>query len=65
MWFRPLPPLTVSTSFAELLLQLYTESFEIMHAFLHDLKMFMWFGYSPQINFCHFFSGFELSNYFG
>ena len=23
--------------------------------FLHGLKMCMWFGYNPCINFCHFF----------
>ena len=29
----------------------------------HALKMCMWFGYNPQINFCHFFLQFELSHF--
>ena len=26
----------------------------------HGLKTYMWFGYNPQIRFCHFFSNFNL-----
>ena len=29
----------------------------------HALKICMWFGYNPQINFCHFFLQFELSHF--
>ena len=42
-------------------LQLNTDSLETDHT----LKICMWFGYNPQINFCHFFSQFELSHFSG
>ena len=29
----------------------------------HALKLYMWLGYTPQINFCHFFLQFELSHF--
>ena len=29
--------------------------FKLCTCFLHDLKMCMWFGCNPCINFCHFF----------
>ena len=29
----------------------------------HALKICMWLGYTPQINFCHFFLQFELSHF--
>ena len=29
----------------------------------HALKICMWLGYTPQINFCHFFFQFELSHF--
>ena len=29
----------------------------------HALKICMWFGYNPQIIFCHFFLQFELSHF--
>ena len=28
---------------------------KLCKCFLHGLKMCMWFGYNPSINFCHFF----------
>ena len=31
----------------------------------HALKICMWLGYTPQIDFCHFFFQFELSHFFG
>ena len=31
--------------------------------FLHGLKMCMWFGYNPCINFCHFFTLCELCHF--
>ena len=45
----------MGTLWAQLLIQFYTELFETSHMFLHGLKMCMWFGYNPCINFCHFF----------
>ena len=36
-------------SFMSIFLKLYK-------CFCHGLKMCMWFGYNPQINFCHFFA---------
>ena len=47
-----------SYSFIPLLLKLY-------RCCDHALKICMWFGYNPQINFCHFFLQFELSYFFG
>ena len=29
--------------------------FNFAHLFVHDLKMCMWFGFNPAVNFCHFF----------
>ena len=29
----------------------------------HALKICIWLGYTPEINFCHFFLQFELSNF--
>ena len=29
----------------------------------HALKICMWLGYTPQINFCHFFLQFELCHF--
>ena len=44
---------TAPTVFIPILLKLYK-------CCDHALKICMWFGYNPQINFCHFFSQFEL-----
>ena len=44
----------MGTLWAQLLIHFYTDLFEIC-TFLHGLKMCMWFGYIPCINFCHFF----------
>ena len=45
-----------SYSFIPILLKLY-------RCCDHALKICMWFGYNPQINFCHFFPQFELSHF--
>ena len=46
----------MDTLCAQLLLQFYADSFQTLQVFLfHGLKICMWFGYSPQIIFCHFF----------
>ena len=29
--------------------------FKLSRCFCHGLKMYMWFGYNPQLNFCYFF----------
>ena len=42
-----------SYSFTQILLKLY-------RCLDHPLKICMWFGYDPQINFSHFFLQFEL-----
>ena len=47
-----------SYSFMLILLKLH-------RCFGHGLKMFMWFGYNPQITFCHFFPQFELCLFSG
>ena len=49
------------TYWAQLLLQFYTDSFETSLVFGHDLKICMWFGYNPQIIFCHFFCKLNLA----
>ena len=45
----------MGTLCAQLLLQLHADSFEYHRCFGHSLKKCMWFGYIPQIIFCHFF----------
>ena len=60
---------------AQLLLQFYTDTFETVrnssYSFIlillklyrccdHALKICMWLGYTPQINFCHFFYNLKL-----
>ena len=45
-----------SNSFIPIFLKLY-------RCFCHGLKMCIWFGYNPQINFCHFFPHFELTHF--
>ena len=45
---------TVGTLWAQLLIQFYTNLFETLHMFPHGLKMCMWFGYNPWINFVTF-----------
>ena len=46
------PPIGVCTLCKQLLLQFYSNSFETLQmSFYHALKMCMWFGYNPQINF--------------
>ena len=52
---------TVGTLWAQLL-QFYSNSFETLQ--MSSLKMCMWFGYDPQINFYQF-SQFELSHFGG
>ena len=47
-----------SYSFIPILLKLY----RCLH---HALKIYTWFGYNPQINFCHLFLQFELSHFSG
>ena len=60
-WFRgAVPPLTVGTLCAQLLLQFFADLFETLQVFLHSLKMCMGFGYNPQINFCQIFRIFNL-----
>ena len=49
------PPIQVGTLWEQLLLQFYTDSFEIHWYFGHGLKICMWFGYNPQIFFVTFF----------
>ena len=44
---------TTPTVFLPIFLKLY-RCFSICH----DLKTCIWFGYTPKINFCHFFSAF-------
>ena len=45
----------MGTVCAQLLLQFNTDSLETLHRCCnHALKICMWFGYNPQINFCHF-----------
>ena len=59
-----LPYSVVCTLCAHLLLQFYSDYFETLQMSLninHALKICISFGYSPQINFCHFFSQFELT----
>ena len=34
--------------------------FELYRCFSHGLKTCMWFGYNPQIIFCHFFGNLNL-----
>ena len=34
---------------------------KLYRCFDHALKICMWFGYNPQINFCHFFSNLNLA----
>ena len=46
---------TGDTLWAKLLLQFYTDLFETLHIFCHDLEMCTWFGHNPWIKFCHFF----------
>ena len=46
---------TVGTLWAQLLIQFYTDLFELCTCFRHGLEMCIWFGYNPWINFCHFF----------
>ena len=47
-----------SCSFLPIYLKLYM-------CYGHGLKICIWFGYNPWINFCHFFSQFKLSQFFG
>ena len=47
-----------SYSFISILLKLYM-------CYGHGLKICMWFGYNPQIIFCHFFHSLNLSNFLG
>ena len=49
------PPKVLCTLCAQLLLQFYADSFETLQMFCHGLKICMWFGYYPEIIFCHFF----------
>ena len=46
-----------SFSFIPILLKLY-------RCCDHALKICMWFGYNPQINFCHFFRNLNLAIFF-
>ena len=39
--------------------------FKLNMCYGHGLKICMWFGCNPWIIFCHFFSQFELSHFFG
>ena len=39
--------------------------FNFAHLFGHGLKMCMWFGFNPAVNFCHFSSLFTLSFFAG
>ena len=50
----------MGTLCAQLLQQLYADSFETSQVFGHGLKTCMWFGYNPQIIFCHFFRNLNL-----
>ena len=45
----------MGTLCAKLLLHFYADSFETSGSIGHGLKTCMWFGYNPQIRFCHFF----------
>ena len=54
-WHKPATILTVGTLCAQLLLQFCAEFFEDLQCFCYGLKMCMWFGYNPQINFCYLF----------
>ena len=42
------------------LLQFNTDTLKVCRHCNHALKICMWLGYTPQINFCHFFLQFEL-----
>ena len=51
----------MGTLCAQLLLQFYADSFETLNRSIgHGLKTCMWFGYNPQIRFCHFFRNLNL-----
>ena len=54
---------TVGTLCAQLLLQFYSDSFKLYRCPDHALKLCVWFGYNPQINFEIFCSQFELSRF--
>ena len=45
----------MGTLWVQLLIQFYTDHFETLPCFLYGLKMCIYFGYNPCINFCHFF----------
>ena len=36
------------------LIQFHTYLYATFHIFFHDLKMCIWFGFNPAVNFCHF-----------
>ena len=48
---------------AQLLLQFNTDTLKLCRHCDHTLKICMWLGYTPQINYCHFFLQFELSHF--
>ena len=39
--------------------------FNFAHLFVHGLKMCMWFGFNPAVNFCHFSTLLTLSFFAG
>ena len=45
---------------AQLLLQFYADSLKLLRSTGQGLKTCMWFGYNPQIRFCHFFRNLNL-----
>ena len=54
------PPNIVGTLCAQLLLQFYADPLKLYRCFSHGLKICMWFGYYPEIIFCHFFRNLNL-----
>ena len=60
-FFRHFSERIECTLCAQLLLQFNTNTFETKRHHDHALKICMWFGYNPLINFCHFFRNFNLA----
>ena len=57
------PPKVLCTLCAQLLLQFMPIHLKLYRCFCHGLKICMWFGYYPEIIFCHFFCSLNLANF--
>ena len=57
---------TVGTLWAQLLIQFHAYLYATLHIFFfHGLKMCMWFGFNPAVNFCQFCNLLTLSFFAG